>query len=192
MSGDEAPTEHCNKCGLDKSLDAFFKHPKHRTVCKVCKSAQRQVWRAANNQRDRAAARSRYAANPEAARQIARERYANNRDKVAEQFKKRYEREPERFRSYSSEWRRNNPEKEKRNRTQGQRKLQDASLPTATRRGFTWTGWELEIVSDRSRSIADVAKLIGRTYQATAHMRHAVFNDPKTIIHAGLPNHEQE
>jgi len=191
MRSDETTTAHCNKCGLDKPLDAFFQHPKHRTVCKACKSAQRQAWRAANPERNRASARRVYAADPEAARQAARTRYANNREKIAAQHKERYEREPERFRSYTSGWRGNNPEKAKRTRTQSQKKLQEASLPSAIRHGFEWTGWELEVVSDESRPISEVAKLIGRTYSATALMRHKVFNDPKTIIHAGLPNNEQ-
>lgn len=62
------------------------------------------------------------------------------------------------------------------------------SLPGAVNRGKQWTGPQLELVADRSRSIKDVARVLGRTAYAVREMRRQLQVDPRKIRLAGIPD----
>jgi len=66
------------------------------------------------------------------------------------------------------------------------RTSQDKSLPTAARSGHVWTGWEIELLSDESRTAPELAVQLGRTMAAVVLMRHKIRYDPQTIQRAGL------
>lgn len=56
---------------------------------------------------------------------------------------------------------------------------QAASLERAVNAGKTWTGPELEIVADRSKTIREVAQLLGRSMSAVRSARHRVEIEPR-------------
>ena len=61
------------------------------------------------------------------------------------------------------------------------------SLPDAPRRGYQWTGPELEILATRDDlSPREKAQLLGRTVRATEKMLHLVRHDPKWMKVAGV------
>ena len=66
------------------------------------------------------------------------------------------------------------------------RKAQTQTRVAADRHNHIYTSWELETIADESRSVHEVALLIGRTYKAISRMRSMVREDPKTITRAGI------
>lgn len=63
---------------------------------------------------------------------------------------------------------------------------QAETLENATRRGYEWGGWELELVADPNRTAKSVALELGRTLSAVRLMRHKVRHDPQTIARVDL------
>ena len=182
---DEA-LKHCNKCGKHEPNAEFYPSFKHRNICKGCHGIQRNVWRKKNPGKEAAAAREKYRRDPEQGRKRSRDYKQKNKEKVAEQFAIRYKNDPDRFRGYTRRWRAENPKESAQTTRASQKRLQDASLDGAVRSGYEWTGWEMEIAGDLNRSVKEVARVIGRTYAAAAHMRHKVLTHPKWISVAGL------
>lgn len=66
------------------------------------------------------------------------------------------------------------------------RTMSAKAIPAAPRKGFEWAGWELEVISDPSRSAKDLGAQLGRTAVSVGNMRHRLRNDPTTIDRAGL------
>lgn len=57
--------------------------------------------------------------------------------------------------------------------------------------GKEWTGPELELAADETRTIRQVAKTLGRTYDAVAHARRLLRTDPRKIKVAGIPERDE-
>lgn len=66
------------------------------------------------------------------------------------------------------------------------RERQDVSVAGAARRGFQWTGPELEIAARRDLSTIEVARALGRTYAAVRSARWKIDNDPRFSRLAGV------
>ena len=63
--------------------------------------------------------------------------------------------------------------------------VQAMSRDAARNNGKEWTGPELELAADPSRSARDVARAIGRTKFAIHRMRHKIHTDPRKARMAG-------
>lgn len=63
----------------------------------------------------------------------------------------------------------------------------DQSRETASNSGKVWTGPELELAVDVTRTVPEVARLLGRTISAVAFARHRCRTDPAAARLAGDP-----
>lgn len=70
--------------------------------------------------------------------------------------------------------------------SQSQRQSQAVSLQSARRRGFVWTGPDMELVMRDDLTLAELASMLGRTYASVAAMRTKVRHDPKCAKVAGV------
>lgn len=68
--------------------------------------------------------------------------------------------------------------------------LQQKSLGDAKRRGYQWTGPELELAARDDLPVSEIAARLGRSYAAVTVIRHKIRTDPKTINVAGLARKE--
>lgn len=64
-------------------------------------------------------------------------------------------------------------------------RIQNESTDRARSHRKEWTGPELELAADPTRSIMDVAKALGRTYFAVQNMRQMLRLDPRKARMAG-------
>lgn len=55
-----------------------------------------------------------------------------------------------------------------------------------------WTGPELELAADHTRSSAEVARALGRTYAAVVGIRRAIRYDPRKTRLAGIPDRGEQ
>lgn len=62
---------------------------------------------------------------------------------------------------------------------------QSTSLASAANRYKEWTGPELELVADLSRTVQDVAEALGRTFASVEHQRRKIRIDPRKARMAG-------
>jgi len=65
-------------------------------------------------------------------------------------------------------------------------RVQARTLEAARRRGYVWTGPELEIASRRDLSTQQVALMLGRTYWAVEMIRRQLRADPRKALVAGI------
>ena len=65
-------------------------------------------------------------------------------------------------------------------------RTQAETLERAQRHYTHWAGWELELVSDYSRTAKSLALQLGRTLASVRSARRGILNDPQTIQRAGL------
>jgi hypothetical protein len=63
---------------------------------------------------------------------------------------------------------------------------QAETLEQARRRGYRWTGPELELAARRDLTTKQVALMLGRTSGAVYRMRSLLRDDPETIALAGI------
>lgn len=75
-------------------------------------------------------------------------------------------------------------------RRRAHRKAQAESLEAASRQGFEWTGVELETLTRDDLTTREMARLLRRTYGATAMQRQRIRTDPRKARMAGLPDPE--
>lgn len=68
----------------------------------------------------------------------------------------------------------------------------EQTLETATRRGFVWTGPELELIARDDLSAKEVAVMLGRTYFAVKNMQRKIRDEPKYIKLAGVSTKTME
>lgn len=94
-------------------------------------------------------------------------------------------------RAHSQKMRDLDPEQHRRISARSLARRQAKTGKSASRHGFEWTGPELEIASDQSRTSREVALTLGRSYLAVANVRHRLKTDPRKIRLAGLPNQEE-
>jgi len=66
-----------------------------------------------------------------------------------------------------------------------QRRQQQQTVEAASRKGYEWTGPELELLTRRDLTTRQIAEMTRRTYAAVAHARHRVRHDPKFARMAG-------
>jgi hypothetical protein len=159
----------CSNCNQIKP-DSYFSGRTNQ--CKDCINAARRARRLKNGDEIRKKRRDYVKKNREHIN-ARRDNWLSEREGIKAQYQKRwYEKHPEAAK-YA-------------------RELQRISLENASRFGFEWAGWELEVVADRSRSLKEVAQLVGRTYYTVSTMRHLIESDPKTILRAGLPEGDQQ
>lgn len=64
-------------------------------------------------------------------------------------------------------------------------RAQNSTMPTAGRRGLTWTGPELEIVARTDLTAEQAAQMLGRTYHGVAMQRRKLGIDPRKRDLAG-------
>lgn len=64
--------------------------------------------------------------------------------------------------------------------------LNDETREAAHRSGLQWTGIELELASRDDLTVAAVASMTGRSYEAVVHARRKVRVDPKWAQVAGV------
>ena len=201
-------TKACTKCGETKALDEFYEDKRGRlgrfARCKPCfreyarrsremnpeeyrrgkrESSKRRYWN--DPERARAEARRYREQNPGLVdREAARERNRRWRERhpdrarmlARENAKHRYQKDPERARELG--------------RTAHYRERSE-TLPTAVNNGKEWTGPEMELVADRSRTAREVALALGRTIGAVKIMRHKLRTDPRKIKVAGIPERDE-
>ena len=90
----------CTKCGIEKSLNEFYKHKDtkdgFRSQCKTCTLAACKIYRQNN---------------PEKCKQIVRAWYQKNTERNSQTNKKWYKKNLERRKRTVKSWRKNNPEK---------------------------------------------------------------------------------
>lgn len=67
-------------------------------------------------------------------------------------------------------------------------KVQKEANDRARNHRKEWTGPELELVADSSRSTRDLAKALGRTFYSVQYMRRRVRIDPRKARMAGTEN----
>lgn len=120
--------------------------------------------------------------NKDALNAATREWRAANKDKVVAYTKEYYAANAIELNRKSKAWQEGNPDSVRRIA----RKPQEESTPGAARKYFEWAGWEIELVSDTSRTARSLAAQLGRTYAAVLTMRHRIRHDPQTIQRAGL------
>jgi hypothetical protein len=78
-------------------------------------------------------------------------------------------------------------EKHRQGAREREKRINDQSRPGAHRGGMEWTGVELEVVSRRDLTRAEMARALGRTISAVSQARTRVRKDPKWASIAGLP-----
>lgn len=155
----EPTTKACTKCGETKPLDAFT--PRRERVnqwtssCKACQAAT---------------ARRRRSENLASARSYSRNRYADA---------------PQIFRAYQVAYHERNAEKRRASAQEDYAQKQGDTRVTARNHGKEWTGPELELAADRSRTTRDVATALGRTYAAVSTQRELLRTDPRKARMAG-------
>ena len=158
---------------------------------------------AANPENVRESRRRWLAANPEKVRESKRRRYAANPEKEAERHRRYRAANPEKIRERERRWRAANPEKIRENREtyreqalgHDRRRLAAAQARTtdnARRRGYVWTGPELEIAARDDLTVAEIARMLGRTYYAVVTARHRIRRDPRADWLAGLARPRRE
>lgn len=191
----------CPGCHVDKPL---FEWGRFRcNLCNNKRSAQYLKDNPERRERNNELANARRAKNGDKFRQKEAELRNRNRDRINENGR-RYRAKPEAkarakeyresrplelLREYQKRYIEKNPGKyamSARKQAMSARKWQAESLESATRRGFIWAGWELELISDRSRTSRDLAEELNRTVDAVSHQRGLLRRDPKTITRAGL------
>jgi acetolactate synthase regulatory subunit len=173
----------CIYCGEVKAAaQLVLRNGKPRALCKACNVRRVKAWREANpdklaegRKRALVSERERYSVDREKRQQnLAKSRryYEGHRDELTERQRAR---------------RHNHLDENRLRDAQQYRRLHAATLETATRHGHEWSGWELELVSDDSRSVKSLATQLGRTYQAVSIMRYKLKRgDPKIIERTGV------
>lgn len=66
------------------------------------------------------------------------------------------------------------------------KRVQDETADHAHRRGYQWTGPELELASRDDLTSSEVARMLGRTYSAVKNKRAALKRDPRATDLAGI------
>lgn len=108
--------------------------------------------------------------------------------KNAQYRQDREEREPGSVTRWNAEWREaQDPERLKAVDLQSKLQHRAKTRAKANRHGFQWTGPELEVAARSDLTIAEVALMLGRTYDAVCNARRRLKDDPKLIHLAGLP-----
>lgn len=124
-------------------------------ICKACRAAQARKARTDNPTAHRKAQRAWYARNAEREREARRERYAAAPEEGVDASRRDY--------------------LEKKAKT----------APLAKNHGKRWTGPELEIAADETRSEVEVALVLGRTAEAVGSVRHRIRTEPLLAHMAG-------
>lgn len=166
-----AETKTCTKCGKAKRLGEFGKYrsdgPTLRAECRAC-----GVARAAESERNRKASDR---AAVLAKQSVYKKRYeARNRELIRA-----------RHRDTAATRRAEDPETARARVREQTALFQAETRAKAMHNGKQWTGPELELVADSSRSAREVALALGRTYGAVARMRHKIRFDPRKARMAG-------
>ena len=183
-------TKACTGCSTVKPPADF---PMTGSECKACsargyrrkyREANREKIKASNRaynetrarpehvrERDRAAARSRYSANLPASQDKWRTWEAEN---------------PEANRARGARYKEGHRSEMAAMEKARYAASQLESHQVATRNGFEWSGWEMELVSDYKYTTRQLAEHLGRTFAAVTNMRKKIKHDPQTIQRAGL------
>lgn len=64
--------------------------------------------------------------------------------------------------------------------------VQESTLDGAARRGFQWTGPELEVAAREDLTSREVASMLGRTLYGVTQIRRKLGRDPRKARLAGL------
>lgn len=179
-------TKTCTKCGETKPNEEFRAR---RRTCKACyRMAQRALmrrWREEQPEAARAAARRYREKHPEKLREAGR-RYREERPEVRRRYREKYRAEdPEKYRALERRHREKYLEKYPEKKRAADHRDQAASLATARNHGKEWTGPELELAADQSRTALEVALALGRTFRAVRTMRSKIHADPRKARMAG-------
>ena len=149
----------CANCNKDKPLGEFSRN---RRWCRECWNNRQREYARRNVDGSKKGKKWR-ASHPD----YDKVWRAHNPEKVTEQSRRQIAKDPARSARY-------------------QREKQSMTAARADRHGYEWAGWELEIISDQSRTNSDLAIQLGRTYNAVKGMRQKIYSDPQTIERIGL------
>lgn len=181
-------TKTCTKCNETKALEAFPKRERGKhgvdSRCKGCRLERQREWRAEKRDLVNEYARQRRNRDPEAVKAINRRSYANNADKRRAESRAYRAANADRVRARNAEYEAARPELRERKKEEIAARQAD-SLQHASNWGKEWTGPELELAADMSRTVGDVAKALGRTYAAVVAARHLLHTDPRKARMAG-------
>jgi len=169
----------CAKCGKTKPVSEFERVGNR---CKQCGVEHTREWYLANREAANAKRRARNAAYPEKAREQRAKRSEARREEKARwsSMNKTHVLE------YQRRHRGKNPHPHRESTMGHFKKAQAATLPGATRSGYIWAGWELELISDADRTAEDLALELKRSFSAVVGMRKKLYRDPQTITRAGI------
>lgn len=182
----------CRECGL-KNVDFVPK----ANICIACDRAVKRAYYRGNADKIKARASSYKSANRDKYNEYAARHRAANPGAESDAYRRRRAANPDAYRAreqesrmrrrvsinaYQRALRRAHPERE-RNKAM---KLQAETLSVASRWNYEWAGWELELISDYSRSARQLAFQLGRTIYAVRQQRSLILRDPQSIQRAGL------
>lgn len=185
----------CSECGAEKPTSEF--RPQRR-ACRACERAKKRAWNAYNREHVREYDRARREVNPQAGREYSRRYRTEHADRISDRSREAYrDRSGPRQRQYSREYyaihadARREYAKARASEINARRaESQSTTLERAVHAGKEWTGPELELVADLSRTARSVAEALGRTLYAVQRQRHLLRIDPRKSRLAGMPKEQ--
>jgi hypothetical protein len=189
MSGNR---KTCTKCRKTKEVEQFYRKSGNRdgkdSWCRTCRKEYQRAWRAANLDTVREKERSYRAENRGRISQNHRRYRAANPDTVRDRTRSYYHgrRNKEKALAANRKHYAENIEKHKTRDREGYISAYSETLQNASNHRKEWTGPELEIAGDLSRTAREVALMLGRTINSVRHIRRALRDDPRKIKVAGI------